>query len=90
MKKGVVRITYGPHPFDIGVSKKNQSKKKKATTIVVAFGAATQIRTGDLILTKDALYRLSYSSVKQLDYYITDPRIVKRKKQKNRFLLKLF
>ena len=25
-------------------------------------GAATQIRTGDLILTKDALYRLSYSS----------------------------
>ena len=27
------------------------------------FGAATQIRTGDLILTKDALYRLSYSSI---------------------------
>ena len=26
-------------------------------------GAATQIRTGDLILTKDALYRLSYSSI---------------------------
>ena len=26
-------------------------------------GAADQIRTGDLILTKDALYRLSYSSV---------------------------
>ena len=25
-------------------------------------GAANQIRTGDLILTKDALYRLSYSS----------------------------
>ena len=25
-------------------------------------GAATQIRTGDLILTKDALYLLSYSS----------------------------
>ena len=25
-------------------------------------GAADQIRTGDLILTKDALYRLSYSS----------------------------
>ena len=29
---------------------------------VVHFGAADQIRTGDLILTKDALYRLSYSS----------------------------
>ena len=28
----------------------------------VSFGAATQIRTGDLILTKDALYLLSYSS----------------------------
>ena len=27
------------------------------------FGAATQIRTGDLILTKDALYLLSYSSI---------------------------
>ena len=26
------------------------------------YGAASQIRTGDLILTKDALYRLSYSS----------------------------
>ena len=26
------------------------------------FGAAGQIRTADLILTKDALYRLSYSS----------------------------
>ena len=26
------------------------------------FGAATRIRTGDLILTKDALYLLSYSS----------------------------
>ena len=26
-------------------------------------GAAARIRTGDLILTKDALYRLSYSSV---------------------------
>ena len=27
-----------------------------------SFGAARQIRTADLILTKDALYRLSYSS----------------------------
>ena len=30
---------------------------------VVFDGAATQIRTGDLILTKDALYLLSYSSI---------------------------
>ena len=27
------------------------------------FGAAARIRTGDLILTKDALYLLSYSSI---------------------------
>ena len=27
-----------------------------------SFGAATQIRTGDLILTKDVLYQLSHSS----------------------------
>ena len=29
------------------------------------YGAAIQIRTGDLILTKDALYLLSYSSISQ-------------------------
>ena len=27
------------------------------------FGAVTRIRTGDLILTKDALYLLSYNSI---------------------------
>ena len=31
---------------------------------VLAFGAAIQIRTGDLILTKDALYQLSYISIR--------------------------
>ena len=37
---------------------------KKALAEASAFtGAATQIRTGDLILTKDALYLLSYSSI---------------------------
>ena len=30
---------------------------------MLAFGAAIQIRTGDLILTKDVLYHLSYSSI---------------------------
>ncbi len=30
--------------------------------IGVLTGAANQIRTGDLVLTKDALYRLSHSS----------------------------
>ena len=35
-------------------------------------GAADQIRTGDLILTKDALYRLSYNSIRRcsVSYYI--------------------
>ena len=39
-------------------------------------GAATQIRTGDLILTKDVLYQLSHSSIRprifprDADYYI--------------------
>ena len=31
-------------------------------------GAAGQIRTADLILTKDALYRLSYSSILAPDW----------------------
>ena len=38
---------------------KNRRKRYKACD---DDGAATQIRTGDLILTKDALYLLSYSS----------------------------
>ena len=39
-------------------------KKNHRINDAVAFlGAAIQIRTGDLILTKDALYLLSYSSI---------------------------
>ena len=38
-------------------------EKEKASTEVEAFGAAGRIRTADLILTKDALYLLSYSSI---------------------------
>ena len=34
------------------------------------FGAYNRIRTGDLILTKDALYRLSYISTEQMILYI--------------------
>ena len=52
----------------MGVSDASQSvggKRKKPVTIEITgfFGAVTQIRTGDLILTKDALYRLSYNSI---------------------------
>ncbi len=39
---------------------KNQSPEAHKTSGVS--GAATQIRTGDLILTKDVLYQLSHSS----------------------------
>ena len=35
------------------------------------FGAATQIRTGDLILTKDVLYQLSHSSISQECFPVT-------------------
>ena len=34
-------------------------------------GAATRIRTGDLILTKDVLYQLSHSSVPQEFFLVT-------------------
>ena len=46
-------------------SKKLAITKEKALNPLrfKAFGAARQIRTADLILTKDALYRLSYSSI---------------------------
>ena len=48
------------HPF---FSEKNAQKNQPFLTGFT--GADTQIRTGDLILTKDALYRLSYISVKR-------------------------
>ena len=48
-------------------SRKNFNNKKENHLNLKGFkwfcnGAAIQIRTGDLILTKDALYQLSYSS----------------------------
>ena len=41
---------------------KSKRKHPKSEDFRCCSGAADQIRTGDLILTKDALYRLSYSS----------------------------
>ena len=52
-------------------------------------GAATRIRTGDLILTKDVLYQLSHSSITQgyflvtLDYYSKYFRVCQYIFQKN-------
>lgn len=41
-----------------------ENKKPRAVAALgFLYGADTRIRTGDLILTKDALYRLSYISV---------------------------
>ena len=39
------------------------TKKVMNQRFMTLSGADTQIRTGDLILTKDALYRLSYISM---------------------------
>ncbi len=42
---------------------RKQKKPLKSEDLSGFRGAARQIRTADLILTKDALYRLSYSSM---------------------------
>ena len=43
--------------------RKPKEKPLKSEDLSGFLGAARQIRTADLILTKDALYRLSYSSM---------------------------
>ena len=43
--------------------RKAKEKPLKPEDLSGFLGAARQIRTADLILTKDALYRLSYSSM---------------------------
>ena len=58
----------GTHFYLLGLLEELHTRmggyNKKALAEASAFsGAATQIRTGDLILTKDALYRLSYNSI---------------------------
>ena len=47
---------------EVPILPKKAKKRHDFVRNRVSFGAATQIRTGDLILTKDALYLLSYSS----------------------------
>ncbi len=75
----------------------NFAQIKKNTTNVVFFsGAADQTWTGDLILTKDVLYRLSHSSVfinAQLLYWIrrnmSNEMSNKTKSRKNNLLRRL-
>ena len=47
----------------VSLVKRNAPKKKRTHISAGSCGADDQIRTGDLILTKDALYRLSYISI---------------------------
>ena len=49
----------------IFLKKFGKQKKKTQNRVVLSLnsGAVTRIRTGDLILTKDALYLLSYNSI---------------------------
>ena len=49
-------------------------------------GAATRIRTGDLILTKDVLYQLSHSSIPQGYFLVTQIIIPNFFEFVNRFL----
>ena len=62
------QVSRGPRTSDLTCFARMRSadsflEKEKASTEVEAFGAAGRIRTADLILTKDALYLLSYSSI---------------------------
>ena len=62
---GELGTSFYSNEDDIPSSNSKISDNKKSSRIKWCksfFGAATQIRTGDLILTKDALYLLSYSS----------------------------
>ena len=55
--------------FEKGALKEGKKKTPEPieTTCPRVHGADSQIRTGDLILTKDALYRLSYISMLSFD-----------------------
>ena len=48
----------------------NEKTKKNDSFESFFPGATNRIRTGDLVITNDVLYRLSHSSI-PLDYFIT-------------------
>ena len=58
----VLRCSKNEKPA-LSYNSKKQKYPRQSRLGYFLFGAASQIRTGDLILTKDALYRLSYSSI---------------------------
>ncbi len=63
--------------------------KEKALHFCKAYGADTRIRTGDLILTKDALYLLSYISILPFDNGNTIPQSKQKCKRKNQIFPKI-
>ena len=54
--------------------------------VLAAFGAAGQIRTADLVITNDALYRLSYSSILPYDSFC----IISQVDEKSSIIAKIF
>ena len=61
------------------------SKPKNGLNTGLFLGAANQIRTGDLVLTKDVLYHLSYNSIflsysqRERYYYSAGERVCQQK-----------
>ena len=88
------RSSGGVTELDFAQERKNavriDNSGKKAPSLLRGcfFGAATQIRTGDLILTKDVLYQLSHSS--NLYPLRTFDIITNSRAFVNRFLKKVF
>ena len=63
VKKKGREISAISRPFPVGRYFQFHTALPQALRMKCFFGAATQIRTGDLILTKDVLYQLSHSSI---------------------------
>ena len=77
--------------FPVGLTDLSAIKYKKDILpfqVRCLFGAVSQIRTGDLILTKDALYLLSYNSVpRSLSIIYNNRQNVKRFFKKIKYFL---
>ena len=70
------RVAATDNPGDATKARNNSIKNQSPEVLPSGLsGAATRIRTGDLILTKDVLYQLSHSSMpsrifpRDADYY---------------------
>ena len=66
MRRGCVENECKTIQFDAILQSENRMNKNGFRYGKISesiYGADDQIRTGDLILTKDALYRLSYISI---------------------------